>query len=303
MPAGAVPRPLWRRLHLPDRYAPWGMLFILPAVLFFAVFKIIPIAASGWVSLHEWNLIGPMTWVGADNYVRALGDRRFLEALGRSFLYAGVVVAGTLALALLVAVLLDQGLRFSAWYRAAFFSPMLMSWVVISIVWKVMYAPTFGLFSNLADLVGLPYAPPLTSSVWALAAIMAMGIWHALGFYMVVFLSGLQAIPPHLYEAAGIDGASGSRSFRHITLPLLVPTILFAVVTATIETLQVFVQVYIMTRGGPADSTRVGVYYIYQAAFYEREMGYGAGLGLILLAIVLVITLVYLKAIKMEQYY
>jgi len=299
--AGEVP--VWRRLRLPNRYAHWGMIFILPALIFFLAFRLIPLGSAAWVSLHEWNLIAPMKWVGVANYARAVQDRDFLIAMGRSFLYAGVVVSGTVVLGLLAAVLLDQRLRFTAFYRAVYFSPALMSWVVISIVWLVMYAPTIGPFANLAALLSVPYTPPLTSAIGALPAIMIMGIWQALGFYMVVFLAGLQAIPAFLYEAASIDGAGSIRSFWTITLPLLRPVTLFAIVNATIEALQVFVQVYIMTNGGPAERTVVVVFFIYRLGFYLREMGYAAALGITLLAVVLVITLVYLRLIRTEQYY
>jgi len=299
--AGEVP--VWRKLRLPNRYAHWGMIFILPALIFFLAFRLIPLGSAAWVSLHEWNLIAPMKWVGVANYARAVQDRDFLIAMGRSFLYAGVVVSGTVVLGLLAAVLLDQRLRFTAFYRAVYFSPALMSWVVISIVWLVMYAPTIGPFANLAALLSVPYTPPLTSAIGALPAIMIMGIWQALGFYMVVFLAGLQAIPAFLYEAASIDGAGSIRSFWTITLPLLRPVTLFAIVNATIEALQVFVQVYIMTNGGPAERTVVVVFFIYRLGFYLREMGYAAALGITLLAVVLVITLVYLRLIRTEQYY
>ncbi|MCL5109359.1 MAG: sugar ABC transporter permease [Chloroflexi bacterium] len=296
-------RPLWRRLHLPDRYSLFGMAIILPALVFFLVFRVIPLAYALWVSFHEWNLIRPMQWVGLQNYWRAFSDEAFLESLWHSFLYAAVVVAFALSLALLVAVLLDQKLRFAAVYRGIFFMPVVMSWVVISIVWRVMYAPTFGLVSNVLGWFGLPDVPILTNGALALFGIMIMGTWHALGFYMVVFLAGLQTIPVHLYEAALIDGAGKLQTFTKITLPLLRPTMLFAMVMCTIDTLQVFVQVYLMTRGGPADSTMVAVYYIYRTAFYLQEMGYGAALGMILLLLVLGVTLLYLRFVKVEAYY
>ncbi|MHB1133553.1 MAG: carbohydrate ABC transporter permease [Chloroflexota bacterium] len=302
-PAGSGRRPLWRRLGLPDRYSLFGIAIVLPALVFFMVFRVIPLLYAFWVSLHEWNLIRPMQWVGLDNYLRALSDTAFHESLARSFLYSFVVAAVSLTLALFVALLLDQRLRYASAYRGAYFLPVVMSWVVISIVWRVMYAPSFGLVSNVLGWFNLPDVPILTNGALALVGIMVMGIWHALGFYMVVFLAGLQAIPVHLYEAAVIDGANKFQTFSRITLPLLRPTALFAIVMCTIDTLQVFVQVYLMTRGGPAESTMVAVYYIYRTAFYLQEMGYGAALGMILLFLVLLVTLAYLKFIKSEAYY
>lgn len=295
--------PLWRRLRLPDRYSLFGMGIIVPVLVFFLAFRLIPLAYSLWVSFHEWNLLRPMQWVGLQNYVRAFSDEAFLQSLWRSFMYSAVVVTFALTLALLVAVLLDQQLRFAALYRGVFFLPVVMSWVVISIVWRVMYAPTFGLVSNVLGWFGLPDVPILTNGALALIGIMVMGTWHALGFYMVVFLAGLQAIPVHLYEAAVIDGAGKWHTFTRITLPLLRPTMLFAMVMCSIDTLQVFVQVYLMTRGGPAESTMVAVYYIYRTAFYLQEMGYGAALGMLLLLVVLAVTLAYLRFVKTESYY
>ncbi|NPV54238.1 MAG: sugar ABC transporter permease [Firmicutes bacterium] len=289
--------------ELPNRYSKFGMLIILPTIIYFLVFRIGPIIYSLIASFSDWNLVEKMRFIGGANYIRAVTDKVFLASLQRSLTYSIVVVTCTLTISIVLAVLFDQTLSFRNWYRAAYFLPTVISWVVISIIWKTMYNPSFGLVSYIADLLHITPIPILTSTQRALPGIMVIGIWQAIGFYMVIFLAALQAIDPNLYEAAVIDGASPVKTFWNITLPLLRPTLLFAIVMSTIETLQVFAQVYVMTRGGPANSTLVAVYYIYRTAFYLQDMGYASALAIILLIVIMCLSLLYLKFFKTETYY
>ena len=261
--------------------------------MFFALFT----------SFHKWDLVSPMEFVGIKNYFFSFQDPEFITSMVKSLYYAVMVVPVTLVFSLFLAVLLDRQIRFKSWYRAAYFFPVVTSAVVVSIIWKTMYHPTFGLIANFIRPLGFDPIGFLTSKSLSMPAISIMGVWQSVGFYMVIFLAGLQAIPPHLYEAAYIDGASRFKTFWNITVPLLRPTILFALVIATINNFQVFAQVYVMTKGGPADSTRVAVYYIYVIAFHFLEMGYASALSLVLMVIILFATLIYMKLLKTESYY
>jgi ABC-type sugar transport system permease subunit len=291
------------KFRMPNRYSKFGLAIIIPALAFFVALRILPMVFAVFTSFQKWDLVSPMEFAGLKNYMDAFGDAEFVSSLWKSLYYALMVVPTTLVLSLLLAVLLDRQMRFKSWYRAAYFFPVVTSAVVVSIIWKTMYHPSFGLIANVIRPLGFGPIGFLTSKKLAMPAISLMGVWQSVGFYMVIFLSGLQAIPPHLYEAAAIDGAGRFRMFRNITLPLLRPTLLFALVIATINDFQVFAQVYIMTKGGPADATKVVVYYIYIIAFHFLQMGYASTLSLILLVIILLATLVYMKLLKTEAYY
>ena len=191
----------------------------------------------------------------------------------------------------------------NALFRAAYFVPTVISWVVISITWRAMYNPTIGIIAYLGDIFGFKPFAILTSGKRALAGIMVVGIWHGIGFYMVIFLAALQAIDVSLYEAAVIDGATPFKKFWYITIPLLRPTLFFALVMSTMAGMQVFPQVYVMTRGGPAEATMVAVYYIYRKAFFMQEMGYGSALAIFLFFMILILTLIYRRFFRTERYY
>ncbi|MGH2557989.1 MAG: carbohydrate ABC transporter permease, partial [Thermomicrobiales bacterium] len=255
-----------------------------------------------WVSFHSWNLVSPKRFVGLDNYQRAFDDVLFRQALQRTVTYTLIVVFATLVLGLFLAVLLDQNLRGRAIYRAAFFSPVLLGSVVVALIWHTIFNPSFGPLAVLTESFGGEFPPVLARPDLALYGVAAVSIWQEVGFYMVIFLAGLQAIPPHVHEAAMVDGAGSWKRFRDITLPLLRPTTLFVIVTSFIGSLQVFGQVYVMTRGGPAEATTVAVYYIYRTAFYFQEMGYGSALAVILFLGILAVTIVNLKFFRAETY-
>lgn len=288
----------------------WAYTFLAPAFFFLVALIVIPILFAFWISLHDWSLVPrPNPFLGLQNYATALSDDLTIKSLQNTLVYTIVVVPVGMALALLLALIMNQeGLPWRSFYRTIYFIPVITSWVAVSFIWVWMFEPRYGLvntFLGLFDITGIKW---LASPTWALPAIMIVAIWKDLGFGMVIFLAGLQDIPRELYEAAKIDGVSRWQNFRYITFPLLNPTIVFLTVTGLIGSLQVFTPAVIMTTtqgeaGGPINSTRVMVYHIYATAFRYNQLGYGAALAFLLFALILVITLVQLRVTQRNVEY
>lgn len=281
------------------RLTPWG--FLAPALLLLAVSVLVPAAMALVISFTATGLdmSEPLRFVGLANIRRLLTDPVFFQVLGTTFLYlVGVVppiVFGSLALAVLV----NRSLPGIHWFRAAFYTPVLVSIVVAAIAFRWLYAENGLINGWLAALLGDTFEPIgfLTSPLLALPAVMLVTLWKGLGYYMVIFLAGLQGISPELYEAASLDGSEGWRSHLDITLPLLRPYITLVAVISAIAATKVFEEVFLMTQGGPADSTRTLVYYVYDQAFSELEISYACTVGLALFLIVLIFSMLrYLLA-------
>ena len=218
-------------------------------------------------------------------------DRRFWESLWNTFYFVGLSVPLTIVISLLLAIALNRPLRGIAFYRAAYFMPIISGAVAIALVWRWMFNPTVGPINQFLGLFGVPGPGWLNSQVWAMPAIIITDVWANIGFYMVLFLAGLQAIPHHFYEAAEIDGARPWDKFWHVTLPLLSPTTFLNTILALIAAFQVFTLPYIMTEGGPAGSTRVLVYYMYERAFSTPfRMGYGSAIAWVVFIILFILT-------------
>jgi multiple sugar transport system permease protein len=200
------------------------------------------------------------------------------------------VVPLDIVCALSLALLLNRPIRGMAAYRAIYFVPVVTSLIAVAMVWQWLYHTEVGVVNYLFNLVGLPGVNWLGSTEWAMPAVIFMSVWKAMGYYAVIFLAGLQGIPTHLYEAASVDGASGSQRFWKITLPLLSPTMFFVLVISIIQAFQVFAQVFIMTKGGPGNATQTIVYFIYNSGFVWFRMGYAAAASWILFAIIFAIT-------------
>ena len=277
------------------RNAGWVVFFLAPSAVPLLLFTATPMASSIWVSLHEWNLISPMEWVGIDNYRNLLGDPTtrsvFLHTLIYCVGYLPLVFAGGLALALA----LNQKLAGRSFFRAAYFLPVVTSWVVVALVWKWLLNPTNGLVNTLLGAVGAPQPGWWTDPDWALPAIILSSAWKDLGFVMVIMLAGLQAIPKDVLEAAWADGAGSWQRFWRITLPLLSPSTFFVVVVSLINGFQVFDQVYVMTGGGPSGSSQVVVGQVYDLTFRYGRAGEASALSWILFAVILVITAVQIR--------
>ncbi len=276
----------------------WAFVLLLPNLLGFLVFTVFPVVASFVLSFSEWDLLSPMKFVGADNYVKLVSDETFWKVLWNTFYFSLGTVPVGIALALLLAVALNKKIRGVKLFRAMYFLPVISSTVAVAIVWQWMYNPHFGLLNYILSVFGIEGPLWLTSTTWAMPAVIITSIWKGLGFNMLLFLAGLQGIDAQFYEAAKIDGANSVRQFLHITIPLLSPTTFFVTVMCIISSFQVFDQIHVMTQGGPARSTSVLVHYLYQNAFQYFKMGYASAIAYVLFVIVFVVTMLQFKRTK-----
>jgi multiple sugar transport system permease protein len=273
-------------------------LFLAPSLVPLLMFMVGPMLSSIGLSFLSWNLLSPARWVGVDNYRTLLHDGNFHAALLHTLYFIGgylpLVFVGGLGLALA----LNQRLKAVAWVRTVYFLPVVTSWVVVALVWKWLLNPQYGFVNRILGLVGIHGPGWWLDPHWAMPSIILASAWKDLGFTMVIFLAGLQAIPEDYYEAAALDGAGRWSRFRNVTLPLLSPASFFVVVITLINNFQVFDQVWVMTQGGPAGSTSVVVQQIVQNAFSFGRMGYAAAMSWALFAVILVVTAVQLRLQK-----
>ena len=272
----------------------WG--FLTPALVLIGLSVLIPAAMALVMSFSQAGLdvSEPLRFVGLANIRRLLADPMFFRVTGTTFLYLLGVVPPIVVGALALAVLVNRKLPGIHWFRAALYTPVLVSIVVAAIAFRWIYAENGLINGWLTALFGGSFDPIgfLTSPLLALPSVMLVTLWKGLGYYMVIFLAGLQGISPDLYEAAALDGSEGLRKHLDITLPLLRPYITLVAVISAIAATKVFEEVYLMTQGGPADSTRTLVYYVYDQAFAELEISYACTIGLALFLIVLMLSLV-----------
>ncbi len=294
-------------LGLSARRALWAYAFLAAPLAFFLTIRLLPAASALFISLHQWNIISPSKpFVGLANFREIASDALFWKAAGNTLRYAVVGIPAQLAGGLGLALLLRRINRGRGLFRALYFIPFVTPIVAASWVWQWMYSPQFGPLTRILDLAGIQVQPFLRTPGEALYAVSAMVVWEFLGFQVVIFLAGLEAIPRVYYEAAEVDGAGGWRLFRDITLPLLNPTLVFSVVYGTIVYLQLFTQVLNMTfgdPGGPLGSTETVVLYVYQQGFQRFHMGQAAAATVVLFGVILVITLVQLKVFTRQVDY
>jgi multiple sugar transport system permease protein len=283
--------------------AGWVLFFLAPSAVPLLLFTVAPMVSSVWVSLHEWNLISPMRWVGLENYRTLLTEPATRTVFWHTLIYCAgylpLVFAGGLGLALA----LNQKLAGRSFFRAAYFLPVVTSWVVVALVWKWLLNPSNGLVNSLLGAVGLPQPGWWTDPNWALPAVILSSAWKDLGFVMVIMLAGLQAIPGDILEAATADGANAWQRFWRITLPLLSPSTFFVIVISLINGFQVFDQVYVMTGGGPAGSSQVVVGQVYDLTFRYGRAGEASALSWILFAVILLITAVQIRGQRRWVHY
>jgi multiple sugar transport system permease protein len=282
---------MWRRFwHRSNEKA--GYLFILPATLHLTVFLLIPLAFSLFLAFHRWNGINirDAPFVGLDNFAFLAGDERFWNAFRNTVYYTILAVPGAMIVSLLVAAVLNQKLTGVRLFRTIFFMPVVSSWVAVSVVWITLLDPNAGVLNWLLSLFGLPAINWLGDPRWAMPALVIITIWKSLGFTMVIWLAGMQAIPRELYDAARVDGAGPVQTFRYVTIPLLAPTTAFLLITGVIASFQVFTPIYVMTKGGPLGSTDVVVMRIFDRAFQELRMGYASAQAWVLFAVIFVLT-------------
>lgn len=281
------------------------LLLLLPWILTFLVFWVYPVIYSFILSLSEYKtLSNETTFIGLKNYISLFSDDTFLKALSNTLIFVGVTVPITTMLATALAVMVDRtNGKLKEFFKAAYFLPSVTSLVVIALIFKNLYSKE-GYINTLLNMVGMSGQPDgwLQSVSTALPAIMAMDIWIATGYYMIIVLAGLQTIPKDLYEAADISGASHWQQFKAITLPMLKPTLLFIMVVNTIKSFQIFIEIYVMTKGGPLNETVTMVYLVYRDAFEMADkMGYASAVAYVLFFIIMMITLLQMKLLK-EKY-
>jgi multiple sugar transport system permease protein len=270
--------------------------FLLPNLIGFAVFTFLPVIAALLISFTSWDLLRPAQWVGLENYQRLTTDPIFHRVLRNTVYYVIGTVPIQMLLALLVAMALNRRIPGTLFFRTAFFMPVVASTVAVALVWRWIFHADFGLLNSFLYMIGATDPPNwLSSTRWAMPAIIIMSIWQQIGFSMVLFLAGLQGVPVHLYEAAKIDGASSWQRFIYITVPLLSSTTFFVLVISVINSFQVFDQAFIMTEGGPANATNTLVFNIYRYAFQFFQMGYAAAMAWVLFAIIFVVTVIQFR--------
>jgi multiple sugar transport system permease protein len=273
-------------------YAGIVVLFLVPSLVPLLAFVIGPMISAAWTSLHEWNLIGDMKWVGFDNYAFLVGDKAtreaFLHTLYYIVGYLPLVYVGGLGLALA----LNSRMKGRALLRGVYFLPVVTSWVVVALVWRWLLNPSVGIVNHVLGFVGIHGPGWWTDPAWSMPSIILASAWKDLGFVMVILLAGLQTINQDLYEAAEIDGAGWWRRLFSITLPMLSPSTFFVIVLSLINGFQVFDQVFVMTGGGPNNSSQVVVQQVYDLTFRYGQAGMASALSWLLFLVILVVTLV-----------
>jgi multiple sugar transport system permease protein len=297
--AASAPRHTWRQDLV-------GWSFAAPFVILFGIFLALPILAALVLSFTSFGLrdlqnpIGT-SFIGLQNYTNLFSDPKFWKSLGNTVYFVVVGVPLTLALGLLIANALSRGItRFRTAFRVGYYLPVITSIVAIAVVWRFLLNPDVGLINVLLRNIGINGPAWLGNPALAMPSIIAMAVWRNVGFAMVVFVAGLQAIPAMLYEAASIDGAGRWQAFRYVTLPMLRPTILFMLVITTIGYLQLFEEPFVMTRGGPLDATLSVTMYMYQQGFSFFHQGYASAIAYVLFVIVAIVAFLQFRFLRSE---
>ncbi|OTN75427.1 ABC transporter permease [Enterococcus sp. 8G7_MSG3316] len=281
------------RLRRKNTWTAWS--FIAPNFIGFFLFTLIPVVFSLILAFMEWDSFSAPEFVGFKNFTKMVGDETFWISLKNTFLYTIGVVPLTLVCSLGLAILLNKKIRGIKFFRTAFFFPYVTSLVAIAVVWNMLFHPTMGPINQFLKIF-IENPPGWTSSSdWALTAIVIVSVWRGMGYYMILYLAGLQSVPKELYEAASMDGANKWKQFLNVTLPSLRPTTFFVSIMLVINCFKIFDLVQVMTAGGPGRATNVLVYNIYNEAFVKFNFGYASAIAMILFIIVLGITVIQFK--------
>jgi putative chitobiose transport system permease protein len=274
-------------------------LFLIPACVVLATFVLYPALKAIYLSFTNFNMIRQAEFVGFANYLNVWRDPFFWAALKNTLLYMVVVVPVLVIAPIFLAALVNKHIPGITFIRAAIYLPVITSLVISGLIWKWVYEEQ-GILNYVLLASGLTTDPVafLTDPATALFSVMAVTIWSGMGYYMVIYLAGLQSIPRHLYEVAEVEGVSAWQQMIHITIPLLRPSIVVVTVMSSISAMKVFEEVYVMTQGGPMDSTKTLVYYLYESAFSEFEMGYASAIGVVLFLLTLVFSLINLRFLR-----
>lgn len=287
-----------RRMKLKQKIVPY--LLISPYILHFSLFVAFPVVFSIVLTFHKWNIIAPMEYTGFSNYVRLFKDAVFLKSLGNTLIFLVIHIPLQIIVALVLAQILNQNIKFRGFFRAAFFLPVIVSGVVVTILWEQLYGFDTGLLNRMLVSVGMNKVGWLTDPNVAMSSIALMATWKNVGLYIILFLVGLQTVPTQYYEAADMEGANRWQKFFKITLPMINPTIFMVVILSTIGGFSLFIEPYVMTGGGPLNSTISAVLYIYKQGFFYYHMGYSATLGLFFALIILLVVVIQKRFVERD---
>jgi len=274
---------------------------VSPYLVHLLLFISFPVIFSVVLTFHKWNIISEMQFVGVDNYIRIFHDRLFWKALLNTVTFLLIHIPLQILIALLLAYFLDQKIFLKGFFRATFFMPVVISGVVVTMVWQQLYGLDSGLINKLLVGIGLGKVPWLTDKNVAMISIAIMATWKNVGLYVILFLVGLQSVPRRYYEAADVEGANQWQKFRFITLPAINPTIFMVTILSTIGGFNLFIEPYIMTGGGPLNSTLSAMLYIYKHAFEYYHMGYSATLGIFFAFIIMMVVVVQKYTIEKDD--
>lgn len=284
--------PRRRRSALRRRNTLIGWTFILPNFAGFAAFTLVPVVILFYMAFTNWNIFGKADWVGLANFQRLLGDGSFRNAFWNTLYYSVMHIPLTIVVSLGLALLLNNKLRGVAFFRTAAFFPYITSIVAIAVVWNLLFSPDYGPINAMLRFIGIENPPGwLTSKDWAMPAVVIVSTWRDMGYYMILFLAGLQTVPPELHEAARVDGANVWQRFINVTLPCLRPTMFFVTVMLTINSLKVFDLILVMTDGGPGQATMVLSQFIYRKGFEESQFGYASAASVALFFLCIIVTI------------
>ena len=275
-------------------------LLVSPYLIFVTVFVVFPVLFCFFLTFNKWNIISPMKFIGVDNYSRLLHDRLFWKAIGNTLKFLLLHIPLQLVVSLFLAYLLNQKIRAASFFRASFFMPVIVSGVVVTILWQQLFGYDAGLINKLLMSIGITKIGWLVNPDVAIYSIAVMATWKNVGLYVILFLVGLQTVPTQYYEAAKMEGATRWQQFYHITLPMINPTIFMVVILSTIGGFSLFIEPYIMTGGGPLNTTLSAVLYIYKQAFQYYNMGYSATLGFFYAVMIMTVVILQKKLIEKE---
>ena len=273
-------------------------LMLLPTILIFGIYLFYPALSGLWISFHKWDGINPKIFIGIENYQKLLGDGGFWESMGRTLLYSAISVPLIYVVSLAFALLMLQSIRCKSIFRAIFYWPALISSIIVGLSWKFVLGEDFGVVNYLLTSCGLQAVKWLTDYKMAMVTVVFVTVWSMAGYYMVMFIAGLNSISSSYYEAADIDGASWWQSFWAITLPLLKPTTLLVFVLSLISIIKAYPLVYALTQGGPGTATKFVVQKVYETGFVENKMGYACSMAMVLFVIIALFTSIQFKLNK-----
>jgi multiple sugar transport system permease protein len=283
------------------KYERQGFMLVLPYIVYFLAFVAYPLVFSLVLVFHRWDIVTPMQWVGLKNFERLTHDPLFFKSIVNTMIFLCIHIPLQIVIALGFSLILNSKIKFRTFFRTLYFLPVVVSGVVVTILWQQLYSYDSGLLNRFVTMFGIHKIPWIVSAEIAMPSVAIMATWKNVGIYIIMFLVGLQNIPNELYESSGLDGASKVQQFWGITLPLLNPTIVVVLVLSTIGGFSLFIEPYVLTGGGPMQSTLSAVLYIYNQAFYFNHMGYAATLGFVFAIVIFAVIMIQKKTVEMES--